>query len=382
MMLKEELERIVNRVAIEVVYGEFLIKLDVFVDYLFFHIVADEIQKSAEGDVVSFRQYMQADLSAVQEKLEEKLKNVDDVDRAVRNIYEQKLYQFNNMNIENQLKYQTRIKEQAQLRAKTRKENANPEGNSARFKDHTEIYPFQTHELDALLGISDKKNDSDEINKIRSTLKKLTSPKGKLQNIKFHDMKNAIDFLRMAFLQDDNVQYKNIQEYKLEKRLNFETIKVIAKVIEDDYRLGAQRLLKKFSEGQLREMQKDLIRQLALIMNIPLLGVREEYMNAYLNSLDDPYADQTWKTELQSIINYIQIAYRIWLNQLDKNPELRKQILTDENLSYFKSLYTFDSFDSQYDIEKDFSNETFKLVMSVIGEEHSEERKKLLNTNE
>lgn len=378
-MLKKELERVVNGVAAEVLYGEFLIELDVFVDYLFFHIVADEIQKSVEGDAVSLRKYMQADLSAVQEELENESKDVDETYRAVRNIYEQKLYQFNNMNIENQLKYQNRIKNQSQLREEKSNEGENLQGKAARYKDHTEIQPFQSHELDILLKIGDKNNDSKEIKRIRSTLKKLTSPKGKLQNIKFHDMEYAINFLRMAFLQDDRVQYKNIQEYKLEKRMHFETIKVIAKIIEDDYRLGASILLKEFSESQLREMQKDLIRQLALIMNIPLLGVREEYMNAYLNSLDDPHADQKWKAELQSIINFIQIAYRIWMNQLDKNPDLRKQIITDENLSYFKTLYTFDSFDSQYDIEKDFSNETFKLVMSVIGDEHSAGRKKLLN---
>lgn len=378
-MLKKELERVVNGVAAEVLYGEFLIELDVFVDYLFFHIVADEIQKSVEGDAVSLRKYMQADLSAVQEELENESKDVDETYRAVRNIYEQKLYQFNNMNIENQLKYQNRIKNQSQLREEKSNEGENLQGKAARYKDHTEIQPFQSHELDILLKIGDKNNDSKEIKRIRSTLKKLTSPKGKLQNIKFHDMEHAINFLRMAFLQDDRVQYKNIQEYKLEKRMHFETIKVIAKIIEDDYRLGASILLKEFSESQLREMQKDLIRQLALIMNIPLLGVREEYMNAYLNSLDDPHADQKWKAEIQSIINFIQIAYRIWMNQLDKNPDLRKQIITDENLSYFKTLYTFDSFDSQYDIEKDFSNETFKLVMRVIGDEHSAGRKKLLN---
>lgn len=218
-MFSKIVEEEVEQLATDLVQGQFYIGLEAVKKFVMFIIMTDYIQKKQKDQGMSIWKYAQNQLKLPEETNE---MPPEKVDALIFNNYERILYLYNTITKEKRIEHLLRQKQEEQRREMKKEKNKQTQGNSERFQG-LDLFPYQINEFSILYAIKEGKYD--DVN-ASLTQKRIISEKGYLRKINFKSFKEYIKILESQ-IDESNDQYKNIQYYKLEKRLGFELIKAI-----------------------------------------------------------------------------------------------------------------------------------------------------------
>jgi len=339
-MLYELIDEIVEELARYIVSGRFHIGLDAVKEYLLFYVMADRIQKGKQEGKISIWKYYEQHTS-----FPEELKNLppEKIEKFKYNRYERLLYLFNTLNAENRMKHRLRQKQEAEYRKKKKENNQKTTGNPNRFKG-VDIFPYQIGEFSALDEIKEGKGVN---KKASTTLKRIISEKGYLKRIRFKDFKEFIEYLKTKIDQSGD-EYKNVQYYKLEKRLGFELIKAAAVALKQCRENGYP----------LPIAARDLIE----VFHLPFISDRQKYVLVY------PYLDEEkrmiWRGEVEGIMRFLGYSAVLVLQEI----EGKEDVYDESDWERFRNIYAPSSFKNDYKLRKDFTLDDFRILMETLDE--------------
>lgn len=240
--------------------------------------------------------------------------------------------------------------------------------SNRKIKEETKPYyqeqPIYQYQYDEFRVLEEKFGDPDVNKAADITYKRIRS--NNLHKIKFSDYQKFVEELK-DIVEISNEISHNIGYYKLEKRLNFELIKTLCKVVR---RLEKA---KKYSPS--------LIPPLLKLMLLPDLVARQHYAEQYeliiFGSSDKLEGDLgQWAGKAYCHIFLLEQCIRSVQNKLvDRMEHINLVDYEDE----FCKIYAKNTFSSSYSLGTDFLEKNFKLVMSAIAELNSNEWDKVVD---
>jgi|SRR5699024_9738197 len=308
-----------------IVTGDLLVSLDSIKEFVYFIIVAEELQSKGQEEysLSSFTKMLWES-----ESLEDDLELYDFMQE-----YDRVTHHYTNLNFKKQV--------EAKIRAKFEEEK----GKQLRFKGN-KLYGFQKDEFFELMKIK-----SDSNHEFHKTYKRIVSEKGYSSRVTYTEFKKFHDYL--FNLIDKNDPISNIRYYKLEKRTSFEIIKTILVA------------MKKNKDSRLTLKDEIIMADLLKVANIPLLTERYRLIEVY-SDLDDFEDIVKWRYLVFTGINrFINYAIQYVKAYVDKE---QYSVLEKYHPEKFQSIYTPDSFHQDYKMRKDFSASDFKKLMKYIDE--------------
>ncbi|WIF94467.1 hypothetical protein [Caminicella sporogenes] len=296
------------------VIGEFYLREDDIKKYIYFYLVSNNKQQHANKKSI---------ITICKEKyLDGIYKDEDTIfimdDPYFRSFYERILEHYSKFN------YGKTI--EAELKR----------GNIKKRYEGNQIYDFQMHEFDALEELF-----------LETTYKRIRS--NKLHNIKYTDYEMLVNELKDR-IKNSDLEFKNIQLYKLEKRFNLELIKCMLTVIAKTK----------------KKERKNVIKDLILTFLIPEIDTRQKYLEIYCELNNDEKLK--WRREIIHLstifIPRVIITSTELIDMLFRDGEVYN--LTDKEETEFKKIYYDEKYVNEYKINKDFKNIHFKELMVEI----------------
>ena len=228
------------------------------------------------------------------------------------------------------------------------------------YQEHP-IYEYQYEEFQVL----EKKFGDPDADKIADlTYKRIRS--NNLHKIRFSEYQNFIEELKEVIEASNEVSH-NISYYKLEKRLNFEFIKTLCKVI--------RRLEKAKKNSPI------LIPPLLKLMMCPDLVARQQYAEQYelilfgpSNKLATDLGQWAHKAYIHIFLlgKCIESVQKRLVNCIDKINLIDYE---DE----FCKIYADNTFSSPYVLGTDFLDKNFKLLMCALEKFNNDEWYEIVN---
>ena len=323
-MLKEMVDKAVERYNREFVSGEFYIGLDSIKQFAYFYVIALYNHRHVKTDVKSVRQFLK---DPHFDKIREEEEKNDIAGCCEGRLYERKLDHYNTLNREKMLE------------ASIRRKEGYSDDRGARFGG-IKIYESQFEEFKILDDVKEYKI----LERYNLTYKRLNSENEYLHKITFSELREFVKLLKTE-IDESEEEYKNTRYYKLEKRLGFELIKSQLKCI-----------------SICREMGLDAdrtVNDMIPLFLLPMISDRQKYAELY-PTLDSKERDE-WRMEIEGIIRFVHYV-AIHCSEVLVNKEL-EHILTEGELESFKAIYTKGTFENEFKMRKDFSAKDFKDLM-------------------
>jgi len=308
-----------------IVTGDLLVSVTSIKEFVYFLIVAEELQSKDQNEYSLYSFYNMLETSDELLNDEKLSLFLEDYDRVA--------HHYTNLNYRNQL--------EAKKRAKVEQ----GEGRETRFEGK-KLYDFQKDEFLELMGI--KGDSSHEFHK---TYKRIVSEKGYLSRITFTGYKNFYDYLFDLINKDD--PYSNIRYYKLEKRMNYEIVKTIL--------VG----MKENRQSKLKLPDDVVMADLLMVTKIPLISERHRLIEIYskLDLLEDVLK---WRfivsTSINKFINYAIQHVKFHLEKEEYN------VLDNLDENRFQKIYLPSSFYKDYKMRRDFNASDFKKLMKFMDD--------------
>ncbi|MCE4049914.1 hypothetical protein [Bacillus sp. Au-Bac7] len=325
----------------------FIVGVEPIINYVCFYFISIHLQNHKYNKSTSIYKYS----NNMFEKQNQGIQLLEaEYERFKFNEYENTLDFFNRINYEKKLELLERQVQESKQRKYKLNRGMNLKGNSARYQGN-KLMEYQIYEFKGMLKTKSSQN-------LTKTYKRLVSDKFYLSKITFKEYKMFIETEKER-IRKSSLEHKNIQFYKLEKRLGFELTKCISR--------GIKRL-RNCKNVNLKAAISDL---LALNL-IPLIDVRCNYVDLYTAS-EDLYM---WKKEITSLDMLIKQAINyifIYLDVSDPNS------ISEEDWKRFEMIYRDGSYENNYLIRKDFNSEDFTLYMEVLNDFNREQFQKAKN---
>lgn len=336
------------------------LEVEIVQEYVFFLEASKGIMEDMNETTISLRKFAKEYM----DRLDPNQKKDDDIHKLKNREYEKIWRLFTSMNYKNIENYEfRRLKE---LEMTKSPDEAERRRAKIQRKEGVKILPSQLHELKTFteLKLGTIQNESIEL-----TYKRFITEKGKIKKVSFEQFEELTLFLRERIEKDVEVAHKNIQYYKLENNMGFETVKAIAKSIEGNM-LNA-------SESDKRRAIMDLLQ----VLLIPILTYRESYIDLYFK---DKSTDKiVWKKNIYLILYAIMTVVHI-----RKCTNSLIALKSDScDMKRFKTIYSIDSITNGYRPNQkeenfcDFSQKTFQLVMEGIQEYKNLNHKRMSKKN-
>lgn len=312
------------------VTGEFHVGLEPVYKYINFYMTAKYVEINYMNKYKNLKQISD-------EKINEY--KVEEIESDV--FYEQIQHFYSVINEERKIESRNKRKEfkscDMEEQSKKRKE---------RYKG-INIYDKNKVEFDSLHKIyAYKKIDRKNLNLKNSNTTYKRIREHNIHNINFKSYSSYIQLLK-SDIEKSKLGFKNIQYYKLEKRLAFELLKDICSIY------------KKVKD----EDKKDFLEYSILVGNLPLIDVRSKYLELYLK-YPDKESRNIFKIEVESLIRFIIYTIKSVTYEKVLLEKSGKKIKFD--LEEFKEWYV-DDYKSNKEFKVDFTAKEFKEVMHGLN---------------
>jgi hypothetical protein len=341
--LLDIVEQKVESLARIIVKGKFHIGLDAVKRYVLFWCMTNYIQEQEENQEMSIFQYAQS-VNPLKLKDNKDL-YLDDKVKEWNKFYERKVDHYNTLNAENKVKLLIRQKQEWHDQMKQKEEKG--KGKERRFEGLS-LFPFQRNEFAVLDGIKEMRKPFNELNR---TYKRIVSDKGYLSKMTFAQYKDFVSHLKDEINQSQDL-LKNIQYYKLEKRLGFEAMKAVLKSLHDCRKTN-------------HVTAEIAVRDLTTVLQLPFLSERQRYAEVYPELSEQGRV--RWRLELQGIQAFVQ---RCILMVRSKLAESKGAILHPKDWEHFQGLYLPETYENDYKLRKDFRAEEFSLLMTELDKQN------------
>lgn len=308
------------------VTGQFYVGLEPIYKYINFYMTAKYIESNYMNKCKNLKEISN-------EKIEEY--NIKDIDKI--SFYEQ-IHHFYSV-----------INQERKLESKNKKEefkNSNRQVQKNKLKDRykgVNIYNKNEAEFNSLHRIyAYKKIDKNNLKLKNANVTYKRIRDYNLQNINFKNYSSYIDLLK-GDIEESELDFKNIQYYKLEKRLAYNLIKDICATY------------KKVKD----EDKKDFIEYSILVGNLPLLDVRSKYLDLYIKYTDKESRNRI-KMEVEGLFRFITYTIKAVIYEKELLKESGEKIEFD--IEVFKDWY-IDDYKSNKKFGIDFTAKEFNEVM-------------------
>lgn len=345
------LDEIIND-CVEIIYEDripynFFIGFEPIKEFCKFFIIAKNLQDERLNESQTILKYVK---KAIEENKEDFESDIPESELALeREEYDSTLYRYNTLNAEKMLDFEKRKKMEKEYRESLKQSNqdAPTMGNPNRFEGNR-LYDFQLNEFKTLTEI--KKGVFDVNANVNLTYNRILGKKGYMKKIQFAEFAHFVNILEIEIDDDYLNPFKNIRYYKLEKRLNFELIKSMCNAINICRRK--------------KESVDRAVAELFPLFQLPLVQARQEYADKYAEL--DLKGREAWKFEVALLFKFINAAVNLSLEAIKTEDE--ENIITDDDLESFKSIYGLDTFENTYEFGIDYNKKDFKLLMSKMDE--------------
>ncbi|TAN67427.1 hypothetical protein WS9_008475 [Paraclostridium sordellii 8483] len=313
------------------VTGEFHVTLEPIYKYINFYITAKHIEINYMNQCKNLKQISN-----------EKVKEYDIEERDEVPFYEQIQHFYSVINEERKIASNNEKEEFNNSDRQEKKNKLKDRYKGINISNKNKVEFDSLHKMYAYKKIDERNL---KLKNANTTYKRVREHN--IHNINFKNYSSYIELLKED-IEASKLDFKNIQYYKLEKRLAYELIKDICAIY------------KKVKD----EDKKDFLAYSILVGNLPLIDVRSKYLDLYLEYSDKESRD-ILKREVKSLI--------IFIVQTIKDVSYEKAVLEKSgkkvtfNLEEFKKWY-IDDYKSNKEFKIDFSAKEFKEVMQGLNE--------------
>lgn len=349
IVVRETTERLFK----QIVSGKFRIGYEPVIEFVKFAIILEYLQTEVHGQSQSL-------LEIFKEIYGNAAENSVDEEDEYRTKYDKFVYSYHKLNREKEDDYNTIQKEEEDIRKKrveikgdtTRQEPSSLNGNIMRFKGNR-ISKYQKGEFRILAHL--KSTDEDNGN-LRKTYKRLLSKTGTFSKITFTDYKQFVEKLSEDIKVNRLYLFKNVQYYKLEKRLGFELMKAVLRSVRICQDNG--------------ENPEEVLSSLSYLNNLPLINDRQKYADVFpsLNKIER----ERWRIEVEGLQRFIGYVYTDSKERIQELP--KEEIFTEKMIAEFQSIYADQLFKNDYKLRKDFNSNHFKITLEFFDQINQHKR--------
>lgn len=339
----EDIEEIIDNVA-ERQKIQGIISFKLFRDYLHFYIYAyfkNEYYNKEDGNTNSI-------YSFAQNYTDKKI--IDGRDEEA--FYKYSLGQYKNV-INNKLNYD-------RLKSTT---------GTHQGRDYYSLSKQDAPTFDCILKINSPINNTN----IRSTYRKYCLQK--FSKILFEDMEEMYNYFINNMTSFSNASIRNLEGYKIESAMRFETIKyALTKISQFEL---------KSNKDNLKEKMKALNEIIVYIFKKVPSPFRRNYIDYFCkiaNDMNENKMDCNEYVELskECIQQDCNIILKIVTNVLNMVFEYCNEEIIAKGIEKYSQIFNYDFFKNSISIVKDFSKKHYKSLMEAFEQQYNQD-KKLIN---
>lgn len=312
------------------VTGEFHVGLEPVYKYINFYMTAKYIESNYMNKSNNLKQISDEKINA---------HNIKELDK--KSFYEQIQHFYTVINEERKMESNNKKKEFNNSNRQEQKNKLKDRYKGINISNKNKIEFDSLHKIYAYKKIDE---NNLRLKNANTTYKRVREHN--IHNINFKSYSSYIELLKED-IETSKLNFKNIQYYKLEKRLSYELIKDICAIY------------KKVKD----EDKKDFLAYSILVGNLPLIDVRHKYLELYIE-YPDKESRNIFKMEVEGLIRFIVYTIKGVKHEKELLEKSGKKIEFD--IEKFKEWYV-DDYKSNKEFKVDFTAKEFKEVMHELN---------------
>ncbi|MED1561529.1 hypothetical protein AJ85_17070 [Alkalihalobacillus alcalophilus ATCC 27647 = CGMCC 1.3604] len=321
--------------------ANFYIPLEDFMEFVTYHLIAFiKMRNPISSKKMSMNQYLRHD-----EAYSTSYKKVVITDEEEYKIFHNTLR--NAINRFNALNHKT--KAEAEIRKQAESEKGS-RGN--RFETPITIHDFQV--IGEMPTLMDLKATKDPLNTVYQRILK-----NNIHNITFTNYKLFSEHLNDSITEQNlTMDEKQLHHYLIEKHLKLHTLKSICKEYEN--------MVQSKNLSLTDEERKARLQLLLYATNMPMVQQWKTYIDLVKEL--PPYKFHAFIQEIDSITNFIKWILLMYFQQ---NEDV---VFDEQDLIYFNSYVDPKRFENDFVLRRDFSSQTFSIVMDEIKQGNEKDK--------